>query len=313
MEKKLISIMSNCYNEEENVDEFYKQVKEMMNGFHDRYVYELLFIDNCSIDNTVKKIKKIIDSDKNVKLIVNARNFGQVRSPYYGLLQTKGEAVISMATDLQDPPYMIEKFINKWEEGYKNVIGVKIKSEENKWMYFVRKLFYFLIASISEAEQIKNFTGFGLYDKQFIDILRDNIADPQPYFRGLVAEFCVKRAEIPYIQPIRKKGKTKNNLFTLYDLAMIGFTNHSRLPLRITSFIGIFVSFISIIIAFIYFMYKLLYWQTFQLGSAPILIGIFFIGGVQLFFLGILGEYIGAIYTQVRKRPLVVEQERVNF
>lgn len=312
MEKKLISILSNCYNEEENIDEFYAQVKEVMELYQDKYDYELIFIDNASTDGTVKKIKTLIEKDKHVRLIVNARNFGQIRSPYYGLLQTRGDAAISMATDLQDPPILIKDFIKKWEEGFKNVIGVKIKTRENRIMSLIRKMFYYLIVSISETGQIKNFTGFGLYDKQFVDILR-KLDEPYPYFRGLIAEFGFSRAEISYIQPKREKGKTKNNLYILYDLAMLGFVNYSKLPLRLASFIGFSVSFFSILIAAGYLIYKLLFWSTFQIGIAPLVIGIFFFGGVQLFFLGIIGEYIGAIFTQVKKRPLVIEKERINF
>lgn len=312
MERKLISIMGNCYNEEENVDEFYRQVKDVLTPFQGKYEYEFLFIDNASTDGTVKKIKAIIEKDKHVRLIVNARNFGQIRSPYYGLLQTRGDAAISMATDLQDPPILIKDFIKKWEEGFKNVIGVKIQTRENIIMSLIRKMFYYLIMSISETGQIKNFTGFGLYDKQFVDILR-KLDEPYPYFRGLIAEFGFSRAEISYIQPKREKGKTKNNLYILYDLAMLGFVNHSKLPLRLASFIGFIVSLISFLIAIGYLAYKLLFWYTFQVGIAPLVIGIFFFGGVQLFFLGIIGEYIGAIFTQVKKHPLVIEKERINF
>jgi glycosyltransferase involved in cell wall biosynthesis len=312
MAKKTVSIMSNCYNEVDNVDNFHNQVRSALDPFLEKYDYEILFIDNASQDGTVDKIKAIIRRDPKVKLIVNARNFGQVRSPYYGLLQTSGDAVISMASDLQDPPAMIGAFILKWEEGYKNVIGIKNHSRENRVMFLVRKAFYHLIAHISETEQIKNFTGFGLYDRQFIEVLR-RLDDPYPYFRGLIAELGFSRAEVPYVQPKREKGRSKNNLYTLYDFAMLGFVNHSKLPLRIASFIGFFVSSISILIALGYLAYKLLYWKTFQVGIAPVVIGSFFFGGVQLFFLGIIGEYIGAIHTQVKKRPLVIEKERVNF
>lgn len=310
--KKLISILSNCYNEEENIDELYSQIKAAMEVYRDKYDYELIFIDNASEDSTVKKIKSIIEKDKRVRLIVNARNFGQIRSPYYGLLQTKGDASISMAADLQDPPVLIKDFIKKWEEGFKNVIGVKVESKENRIMFLIRKIFYNLIAKISETEQIKNFTGFGLYDKKFVDVLR-KLDEPYPYFRGLISELGFSRIEISYVQPRRKKGKTKNNLYILYDLAMLGFINHSKLPLRLASFIGFIIAFINIFIAIVYLIYKLIFWPSFQVGIAPLVIGIFFLSGVQLFFLGITGEYIGAILTQVKKRPLVIEKERVNF
>ena len=308
---KKISIVTPCYNEEDNVENLYIQVKEVLNKLQE-YRYEHIFIDNSSTDSTVEILKKIAVEDKNLKIIVNTHNFGHIRSPYYAILQCKGDAVISIVSDLQDPPAMIYDFIKKWEEGYKIVIGVKVRSKENKVMFLIRKLFYNMIVRISETDQIKNYTGFGLYDKQFINVLR-NLDDPYPYFRGLIAEFGFSRIEIPYIQPKRKKGKTKNNFYTLYDIAMLGFVNHSKLPLRLASFIGFGISFISIFVALGYLIYKLLFWNNFQLGMAPLVIGIFFLGGIQLFFLGIIGEYIGAIFTQVKKRPLVIEKERINF
>ncbi|MFC1567426.1 glycosyltransferase [Thermodesulfobacteriota bacterium] len=312
MRKKLISIMSNCYNEEDNVEEIYRQIKEVMDQYKSIYTYELIFVDNASTDGTVNKIKNIIEKDKNVRLIVNSRNYGQVRSPYHGLLQTNGDAAISMAADLQDPPSLIKDFIEKWEEGFKNVIGVKIKSKENIIMSLVRNIYYHLIAGISETEQIRNFTGFGLYDRQFINVLR-NLNEPYPYFRGLIAELGFSRVEIPYTQPKRRKGKTKNNFYTLYDIAMTGFVNHSKLPLRLAAFIGFVSGSISLMVAIIYFIYKLSYWDRFDVGIAPLVIGLFFFTSVQLFFIGIIGEYIGAIFTQVKNRPLVIEKERINF
>jgi len=309
--KKLISIITPCYNEEGNIQETYQQVKNVFDKLP-KYNYEHIFIDNSSVDNTLAILKNVAKIDKNVKIIVNVRNFGQIRSPYYGLLQGKGDATIAIVADLQDPPEMIYEFIRKWEEGYKIVLGVKIKSKENILMFFIRKVFYNIISKISETEQIKNFTGFGLYDKKFMDIVY-KLDDPSPYFRGLIAEFGFSKIEVPYTQQIRRKGKTKNNFYSLYDYAMLGFVNHSKLPLRLASFIGFSVALINILIALGYFIYKLIYWDNFQVGMAPLVIGIFFFGGVQLFFLGIIGEYIGAIFTQVKKRPLVIEKERINF
>lgn len=283
-----------------------------MEPFRDRYDYEHIFIDNDSCDRTVECIKEIIAQDKNVRLIINARNFGQIRSPIYGMLQARGDAVISMASDLQDPPEILGDFIKKWEEGYKNVLGVKIKLEGNSLTSLMRRVYYVLLARISETPQIKNFTGFGLYDKEFVDLLR-NINDPYPYVRGLIPEFGLRWAEIPFTQPPRKRGKTSNNFFTLYDVAMIGFVNHSKLPLRLSSFIGFNIAGLSLLVALSYFFYKIFYWDSFQLGIAPLVIGIFFLGGLQLFFLGVIGEYIGATFNQVRKRPMVIERERVNF
>lgn len=308
---KLISILTPTYNEEDNVENIYRQVKNVLNDLPE-YLYEHVFIDNASTDKTVDILKQIAKDDKNVRIIVNVRNFGHIRSPYHGMLQCKGDIVISIVADLQDPPEMIKKFIKKWEEGYKIVIGVKTKSKENKLMFLIRKIFYNIIIRISETEQIKNFTGFGLYDREFINILR-SLDDPYPYFRGLITEIGFPKIEIPYTQPKREKGKTKNNFYTLYDNAMLGFVNHSKIPLRLASFIGFIVALLNILVALGYFIYKLIYWNRFELGLAPLVIGIFFFGGVQLFFLGIIGEYIGAIFTQVKKRPLVIEKERINF
>ena len=308
---KKISIVTPCYNEEFNVEPLYEKVKIEMAKLSN-YTYEHIFIDNYSTDNTLVKLKNIASVDKNVKIIVNARNFGHIKSPYYGMLQADGDVVISLVSDLQDPPELIPDFIKKWEEGYKIVVGVKEKSEENIIMFSIRKLFYKIIDRISDTSQIQNFTGFGLYDRQFMDVLR-NIQEPYPYFRGLVSEMGFSICQIPYLQPKRSKGNTKNNFFTLYDMAMLGFTSHSKVPLRMSSFIGFVVAFLSILIATIYLVYKILFWDNFQVGIAPLVIGFFFFGGVQLFFLGIIGEYISAILTQVKNRPLVIEKERINF
>ena len=310
-DKKLISVVTACYNEEDNVLELYNQVKNVFNKLP-QYNYEHIFIDNSSKDNTVKILKEIANEDKNVKIIVNLKNFGALRSPIHALYQISGLAVIMIVADLQDPPYLIADFLKKWEEGYKIVIAVKEKSKENKLMLFVRKIFYNIISRISESEQVKNFTGYGLYDRQFIEIIK-KIDDPYPYFRGMVTEFGFNRTEVPFIQPLRSKGKSKLSFYFLFDVAMLGFVNHSKLPLRLASFIGFSVAIINILVAIGYFIYKLLFWYTFNAGIAPLVIGIFFFGGVQLFFLGIIGEYIGAIFTQVKKRPLVIEKERINF
>ncbi|MFH1968365.1 MAG: glycosyltransferase family 2 protein [bacterium] len=309
-EKKLISVVTPCYNEEENVTDVYSQVKEIMDTLG--YDYEHIFIDNSSVDKTVYILKNIASRDKRVKIIVNARNFGHSKSPYYALLQTKGDAVISLFADLQDPPSIIKDFINKWEEGFKVVVGVKIKSEEGYIMSAIRRLYYNLIELISDSEQIKNFNGFALYDRQFVEYLK-LIDDQDPYLRGLVSYFGFSKAKIEYIQSKRKKGKSSNSFYTLYDIAMLGFVNHSKVPLRLASFIGFGMSLLSFIIGIVYLVYKLLFWSRFQAGLAPLVIGIFFLASIQLFFIGVLGEYIGAIYTQVKRRPLVIEKERINF
>jgi polyisoprenyl-phosphate glycosyltransferase len=308
---KLISIVTACYNEEENVAELYRQVKEVMAGFRN-YHYEHIFIDNASKDRTVPILKEIAQKDRNVKIIVNARNFGHIRSPFYGLLQAHGEAVISIVADLQDPPALIRDFIKKWEEGYKIVAAVKSRSNEPRWMFGIRNLFYRLIGTLSEVEQIRGFTGFGLYDKRVIEILRE-IDDPYPYFRGLIADIGFPIARLEFTQPRRWKGITKNNFYTLYDMAMLGITNHSKVPLRLATMLGFLVAIVSALFAFGYLVYKIVFWNSFNVGIAPLVIGLFFFSAVQLFFIGIIGEYIGSIHTQVLKRPLVIEQERINF
>jgi glycosyltransferase involved in cell wall biosynthesis len=308
---KLISIITPCYNEEENVEDVYREVKKVFDSLKG-YTYEHIFIDNASKDKTVSILKDIAKDDKNVKVIINTRNFGHIRSPYHALLQAKGDAVISIVADLQDPPHMITEFLKKWEEGYKIVIGIKTHSEESAIMFGVRKIFYTLISKLSDVELIRNFTGFGLYDKKVIDIIR-NLDDPYPYFRGIIADIGFDVAKIEYKQPSRKRGITKNNFYTLYDIAMLGITNHSKVPLRLAAMVGFSLSIISLFVACGYLIYKLIFWKSFSVGIAPVVIGLFFFASVQLFFLGLVGEYIGSIHTQVLKRPLVIEKERINF
>lgn len=308
---KLISIITPCYNEEENVAEIYNQVKDIFARLK-HYHYEHIFIDNASEDKTVSVLKQIAQKDSNVKIIVNTRNFGHIRSPFYALIQAKGDAAISLVADLQDPPEMIVDFIKKWEQGYKIVAGIKKKSREFPLMVAIRQLFYSIIGGLSEVRQIRNFTGFGLYDRRVIDILKMT-SDPYPYVRGLLCDIGFEIAQIEYAQPQRKKGKTKNNFYSLYDMAMLGITNHSKVPLRLATMLGFLVSIASILIAIGYFIYKLIFWNSFSVGIAPLIIGFFFFAAVQLFFIGILGEYIGSIHTQVLKRPLVIEKERINF
>jgi glycosyltransferase involved in cell wall biosynthesis len=309
--KKLISIVTPCYNEEDTVEALYKQIKEVMDTLEE-YTYEQIFIDNHSTDNTILKLRKIANSDTNIKVIINTRNFGHIRSPFYGILQASGDMVIGIASDLQDPPLLIPEFIRKWEAGYKVVMGVKTSSKERPIIFFVRKFYYQLLQRLSEIKLVENATGFGLYDKEVIEKLR-SLNDPYPYFRGLVADLGYEIATVPFVQPQRNRGITKNNFYTLYDLAMLGLTNHSKLPLRLATMLGFFTALVSALIGLFYLVYKLTNWQNFSLGLAPLAVGLFFFASVQLIFLGIIGEYIGAIYTQVQKRPLVVEQERINF
>jgi len=306
-----ISIVSPCYNEELNVEEVYRQVKEVVASLPG-YTYEHIFIDNDSSDRTVAILKRLAAQDRNVKIIVNSRNFGHIRSPYHGLLQASGEAVILLVSDLQDPPAMIRDFVRKWEEGYKVVLGVKTESRETPAMFLLRKMYYDLIGRLSDINLTKNNTGFGLYDRRIIEVLRD-VNDPYPYFRGLVSEIGFESAKIEYTQPARTRGITKNNFYTLFDIGMLGITNHSKVPLRLATIIGFSLSLVSLLIAFGYFVAKLIFWNQFSIGIAPLVIGLFFFSSVQLFFIGIIGEYVGSIQTQVLKRPLVIEKERVNF
>ncbi len=307
---KKISIVTPCFNEEENVQELYERIKRVMADFD--YEYDHIFIDNASTDRTVPLLRELAEQDKRVKVIINARNFGHIRSPYYALLQASGDAVISMASDLQDPPEKIPEFIRKWEEGYKVVIGVKTSSQESGLFYFLRTMYYRVLRRMSDVRLIENFTGFGLYAKQVVDILRE-FRDPYPYFRGLIADIGFEIAEIEFTQPRRKRGISKNNFYTLYDLAMLGLVSYTKIPLRLAAMFGFLSAAISFLVGLVYLVYKLVDWQNFTLGLAPVVIGLFFLGSVQLFFLGIIGEYIGQIYTLTIHRPLVIEKERINF
>jgi len=308
----LLTILTACYNEEDNVAEVYRQIKDVMATLPE-YDYEHLFIDNASKDRTVAVLRDLAAADKRVKVIVNTRNFGHIRSPYYAFLQARGDAVISCVADLQDPPELIPQFVRKWEEGYKVVIGVKAGSKESWLMSRARRLYYGLVTRLSsDVELVQNFTGFGLYDREVVEQFRST-DEQYPYFRGLVCDFGYARAEIDYVQPARTRGRTKNDFFSLYDMAMLGITNHSKVPLRIATMAGFTISVLSLLVALGYLIAKLMFWNELQLGTAPLLIGIYFFGAVQLFFIGVLGEYIGSIHTQVHKRPLVVEKERINF
>lgn len=308
---KSISVITPCFNEEENVETVYREVKEVFDGLKG-YSYEHVFIDNASNDNTFAVLKRLASKDFRVKVIVNTRNFGHIRSPYHAMLQVQGDAVIGLAADLQDPPGLIKDFIEKWKQGYKIVVGVKKSTGESRVKFFLRNTYYDLLSRLSSIDLVKNNTGFGLYDREVIEELR-KIDDRYPYFRGLTAELGYQSAKIDYVQPQRKRGKSSNNFYDLYDMALLGITSHSKVPLRMATFLGFSSSAISLLVAVIYFGYKLIYWQSFSVGIAPIVIGLFLFFSIQLFFLGILGEYLGVIHTQVLNRPLVVERERLNF
>jgi dolichol-phosphate mannosyltransferase len=307
----LLSIVSPCFNEEENVEELYCRVISAISKL-DNYQFEFIFIDNASTDGTVAKLKKLASIDRRVKIIVNTRNFGHIRSPYYGIMQSSGAATIYLASDLQDPPELIPEFVRAWEEGYKVVMAVKPISRSHALFHALRRIYYRLLDGISDVTLLSDSTGFGLYDKMVLDQIRQ-INDPYPYFRGLICELGYKIKTIQFIQPARLRGITKNNFYTLYDMAMLGMVSHSKVPIRIVAFLGFILGFLSMLAAVIFFILKLMFWYQFPIGIAPIVIGVFFLFGIQLFFIGIIGEYIGSIHTYVQHKPTVVEKERINF
>ena len=310
--KKLISIVLPSYNEEGNIEKMYIEVTKLFKNQLKKYEYEIVFIDNDSKDRTRDIIRKICKKDKKSKAIFNAKNFGQFNSPYYGLLNTKGDAVVSMASDFQDPVELIPKFVNAWEDGYKIAIGVRKTSTDNFILRNLKMFYYNLIKKFSNVDQIKMFTGFGLYDKDFINVLR-KLDDPTPFLRGIVAELGYRRKEIPFEQGKRQKGKTSNNFYSLYDAAMLSFTSYTKIGLRLATFFGGIVLIISVVIAIVYLIMKLIWWDRFQAGMIPMLLGMLFLGSVQILFIGIIGEYVLAINQRSMKRPLVVEEERINF
>jgi len=331
-----ITILTPCFNEQGNVGLLHERIVQAMAGVGSgpadakamagssshsmtgeeigggtvNYVH--LFIDNASTDGTQEELRKLAAEDSRVRVILNQRNFGHVRSPFHAMLQATGDAVIVLASDLQDPPELIPEFIKKWREGFPLVLGQKTSSEESALFFAVRRTYYKLVNRFADVELIENATGFGLFDRKVIEALR-GLDDPYPYVRGLVCELGFPLARITYQQPLRKRGITKNNFYTLYDLAMLGFTSHSKVPLRLAAMLGFATSALSFLIGLAYLVYKLIYWDRFALGVAPVMIGLFFLGSIQLFFIGIIGEYIGAIHTKVTKRPLVIEKERIGF
>jgi polyisoprenyl-phosphate glycosyltransferase len=308
---KTISIITPCYNEELNVRELYERVRAVIASLGN-YRYEHIFIDNASTDNTLGMLKVIAAKDRNVKVIRNTRNFGHIRSPMHALHQATGDVVIGIVADLQDPPEMIVDMVKHWEAGVPVVICVKVASDESSLMFWIRKRYYRLVNRLSGIETYENFTGFGLYDRKVVDIIK-SFDDPYPYFRGIIAELGFPRVELPYHQPVRRRGVTANNFYTLYDTAMLGITNLSKVPLRLAVFAGFFGALISVLTSLAYLVYKMLFWRSFELGVAPILIGFFFLASIHLLFLGMIGEYVGAIHTMVQKRPFAIEQERINF
>jgi len=307
-----ISVVSGCFNEQDNVEELYRRITLVFRDQLPGFEYEIILIDNASTDNTLSILKRLAAADKCLKIIVNNRNFGILRSGYHAFLQAKGDAVVVMVSDLQDSPEIIPDFVHRWEQGCKIVLAQKTSSDESSLFYLVRKIYYRIVNRLSDVELVENVTGFGIYDRRVVEDIR-RIGDPYPYFRGLICDLGYDRTLIPFNQPTRKRGLSKNNFYTLWDLAMLGVTNHSKVPLRLATFCGFFVGALSFLVAFAYLIYKLLFWNSFRLGTAPMVVGMFFIGAVQLMFIGILGEYIGAIHTQVLRRPPVIEKERINF
>lgn len=308
--RKLLSIVTPCFNEQDNVDELYVRIKAAIANLD--YDFEIIFIDNHSSDRTVEKLKLLATADPTVKIIVNTRNFGHIRSPYYGIIQSTGVATIYLASDLQDPPELIPDFVKHWEEGYKLVLAVKPISQGSPIVHAMRKAYYRMLDRISEIAVLNDSTGFGLYDRSVLDQVR-KVDDPYPFLRGLISELGYEVKSIPFNQPRRLRGISKNNLYSLYDIAMLGIVSHSKLPIRVATFAGFVIGLLSILAAIIFTILKLVFWYSYPIGVAPLVIGIFFLFGMQFLFIGILGEYIGSIHTYVQKRPVVVERERINF
>jgi glycosyltransferase involved in cell wall biosynthesis len=312
MNLPLISIVSPTFNEEDNVDELYRRITQAIAPLRDRYRFEFIIIDNHSTDGTAERLRALASQDPRLKIILNTRNFGHIRSPYYGLLQSRGVATVYLASDLQDPPELIPEFIRHWEEGYKVVMAVKPVSEGSRFVHALRRFYYKFLDRISEINVLKDSTGFGLYDRCVLDQVR-KVDDPYPFLRGLISEFGYAVKTIPFAQPRRLRGLSKNNIYTLYDIAMLGVVSHSKVPIRVATFVGFVVGFLSLLAAFGFLIAKLLFWNAIPMGIAPIAIGMFFLIGLLFVFLGVLGEYIGAIHCYAQRRPIVVERERINF
>lgn len=309
---KKISILVPCYNETENVIPISQAIVKVLTIELSQYDYELVFIDNNSLDGTRDKLRALCAENKRIKVIFNVKNFGQFNSPFYGMCQTSGDCTIVVCCDFQDPIAIIPVFVKEWENGNKIVSGIKTSSKENKMVRFLRSIYYKLIKKMSTIEQIEHFTGFGLYDKSFIEVLR-SLKDPIPFLRGIVAELGYKRKDIEYKQAKRRAGKTHNNWYSLYDAAMLSFTSYTKIGLRLATIFGSIFAFFSFVIALVYLVLKLIYWDRFLAGTAPMLIGMFFLGSIQIFFIGLIGEYILNINTRIMNRPLVIEEERINF
>lgn len=312
MSKKIICIVSPCYNEQDNIEELYRRIQNSIDPLRDNYNFEILFIDNNSDDDSVKILRNLASSDKSVKVILNARNFGHIRSPYYGILQSEGDATIYLASDLQDPPELIPEFVKWWEHGYKLVMATKPQSQGSKLMHSLRQAYYKAVDRITDIKLVPDATGFGLYDAQVIKKLK-LINDPYPFLRGLICELGYKIRTVEFNQPRRIRGFSKNNFYTLYDIAVLGMISHSKLPLRLATFIGFIIGSLSFVAALVFTVAKIVFWSKIPVGIAPILIVVLFMFGVMMILIGILGEYVGSIHTYVQNRPIVVEESRINF
>lgn len=310
--KKLISILIPCYNEVENVEPLSKEIVLEMENNLPMYDYEIVFIDNFSFDGTREKLEEMCCINNKIKAIFNCKNFGGLNSTFHALQQTHGECTVLISADFQEPVCMIHKMVHEWEKGYKIVALIKTQSEENTVVRFIRTCYYKLIKKMSSVEQIEHFTGAGLYDKSFIDVLR-KLDDPTPFLRGIVAELGAKRKDLEYTQKKRRTGHSHYNWYSLYDVAMLSFTSYTKVGLRVATLVGFLFALITMLIAVVYFIAKIMWWDSFPMGTAPMLIGMFFLGSIQLFFIGLLGEYILNINARIMHRPLVVEEKRINF
>ena len=311
---KKITIVSSCYNEELNIQELYERVKAQMDKYEGKYEWDYILADNGSTDNTAQKLKELASRDKRIKVIINSRNFGHIRSPYYVIVNADADAVISICSDLQDPPELLPQLIEKWEQGNEIVLLQKNRSKENAVMFALRNFYYYVMSKMADngVDLARGCTGSGLIDRKILEVLKQN-DDPYPYYRGLLCEMGFKRDYVQFEQPLRKNGRSGNNFYTLYDMGMTGLVKFSKFPLRFMTFIGFIMSMVMFVLTVFYLVYKLLYWDSFSVGVAPMVIGALFLGSIQLFCLGIIGEYIGAIYTRIDKKPLVIEKERINF
>jgi len=309
---KTITIMTPAYNEEAGIEECYQAVRNLFQSELPNYNYEHLFIDNCSQDRTVEILRDIARSDSRVKVIVNSRNFGPNNSPYHAILESRGDAVIPVLADLQTPVATIKEFVRLWESGYDMVLGIRVKMSESRWLQFSRNLYYKIMGKLSTLEHYHGFIGFGLFDMKTVKVMR-GLTNPNPYFRRIISEIGFRKALVEYVQPPRKHGKSRLGLFDLVDYAILGVVSCSTFPLRVMTIAGLFISIVSFLLGVVYFLLKIFFWDTFAIGSAPLIIGMFFLGSVQIFCLGLIGEYIGIIFDHARNRPLVIEKERINF